>query len=399
MAWRPPGLSTRIAPAALAGSCRRWLSSRTRVGAQVEGRRAVAGVVSGVAITPPAPCPSCRRARARAPSVTASSAPGQHGDRPVLGGHRHPLVGLGHHRRLAGDRVAQHREPVGACRPRRCRSRRGRQGSPRAPARASPPRASARSGSRRRPRCRCRSGSGSPRVRSVAAQAVVVRQRAVVDQAQVEPGGERVRVLGGDPALGRHPRVAERVAAGDLGQREARARTRPGARPPCRSRSSAPGAHQRQLGMVGAQPGLDLVGLGRDHERRRGWRAPRARRVAERMASSSARSSQPGSAAAECTRDLAPARRAPGRGRRRRRRCRDRGRRAARASPPGGRRAASAARRSWCRGPQCRTWMVQRRRWPDALQWRCGAHFRPEMWRSAPHQPYQRRSFQIALRI
>ena len=38
---------------------------------------------------------------------------GQHGDRAVLGRHRHPVVGLGHHGRLAGDRVAQDGEAVG----------------------------------------------------------------------------------------------------------------------------------------------------------------------------------------------------------------------------------------------------------------------------------------------
>ena len=36
----------------------------------------------------------------------------EHRDRAVLGRHRHPAVGLGEHRRLAGDRVAQHGEAV-----------------------------------------------------------------------------------------------------------------------------------------------------------------------------------------------------------------------------------------------------------------------------------------------
>ena len=62
-------------------------------------------------ITPPAPCPSCRRARVGLPGDGMLGA-GEHRDRPVLGGHRHPIVGLGQDRRFAGDRITQHREPV-----------------------------------------------------------------------------------------------------------------------------------------------------------------------------------------------------------------------------------------------------------------------------------------------
>ena len=54
----------------------------------------------------------------------------------------------------------------------------------------------------------------------ILAHAVVVGQRAVVHEAQVEPGRERMRSVGRDPALGRHPRVAERMAAGQLRQAE-----------------------------------------------------------------------------------------------------------------------------------------------------------------------------------
>src|SRR5437870_2184415 len=39
--------------------------------------------------------------------------PWEDGDRPPLGSHRHPIVRLREHRRLARDRVAQHREAVG----------------------------------------------------------------------------------------------------------------------------------------------------------------------------------------------------------------------------------------------------------------------------------------------
>ena len=52
-------------------------------------------------------------------------------------------------------------------------------------------------------------------------QPIVVGERAVVHQAKIEPGRERVRVLGRDRALGRHARVADRVRAAELGQAKA----------------------------------------------------------------------------------------------------------------------------------------------------------------------------------
>ena len=52
------------------------------------------------------------------------------------------------------------------------------------------------------------------------AQAVVVRERPVVDQAQIEAGGERMRMLGGDRAFRRHSGVADRMAALHLRQPE-----------------------------------------------------------------------------------------------------------------------------------------------------------------------------------
>src|SRR6266545_7959341 len=51
-------------------------------------------------------------------------------------------------------------------------------------------------------------------------QAIVVRERAVVYQAQVEPRRERMRPLGRHPALRRHPGVAEAVAAFDVAEPE-----------------------------------------------------------------------------------------------------------------------------------------------------------------------------------
>ena len=96
---------------------------------------------------------------------------------------------------------------------------------------------------------------------------VVVRQRAVVHQAEVEPGRERMRVLGRHAALGGHARVPERVAALQPAQREAldELARRAGL---LEDLDRLPGAHHAQLGTVLAQPGLGHLGLGLDDEHR-----------------------------------------------------------------------------------------------------------------------------------
>ena len=59
-----------------------------------------------------APAPSCTTRAGSGSQMRGALGAGQHRDGAVLGRHRDPVVGLGHDRRLAGDRVAQHGEAV-----------------------------------------------------------------------------------------------------------------------------------------------------------------------------------------------------------------------------------------------------------------------------------------------
>ena len=287
--WRRASGAAGSSPAR---SCRRWLSSRSGVAARSTTSTSAARRHDRL------PAPRRRRRAGSGSHDARVVGAGQHRDRAVLGRHRDPVVGLGEHRRLAGDRVAQHREAVAPCRRRTCRSRRGRRGSPRAPPRrrralAQPP----RRGSRRRPRCRSRSGSAMPSRAQLSAQAVVVRERAVVHEAEVVAGRERVRALGRDPALGRHARVAERVRA----RARRRARTRSAnARGPADllvDLDHLAGAHHAQVGAVllGARLRVGRR-AGSDEERvavraRRGRPSPPSR-SADRAASPRARSGE-----------------------------------------------------------------------------------------------------------
>ena len=120
---------------------------------------------STVAAIRPAPGPSCTRGPAPAPTARRPRRPAA----PRSRGTRTPSPPSRPSRpsppacRRSGRAARRSRR---SCRRRTCRSRRGPRGSPRAPPRASRPRAGARSGSRRRPRCRCRSGTRCPRARS-----------------------------------------------------------------------------------------------------------------------------------------------------------------------------------------------------------------------------------------
>ena len=111
----------------------------------------------------PSPAATSRPAPARAPTALRSIGARQHRDRPVLGGHRDPVLGLGHHRGLAGDRVAQYREAVGGA------DREGVEAVEVVEAAAQRRlevvalATAARSDSRPRPRSRCRSGTRFPR--------------------------------------------------------------------------------------------------------------------------------------------------------------------------------------------------------------------------------------------
>ena len=194
----------------------------------------------------------------------------EHGDRPVLGRHRDPVVGLGQHGGLAGDRVAQHGEAVGGADRERVEAVEVAQAALERRLERRRPRAAATSGSRPRPRCRCRSGTRCPRARSSRRSAVVVRQRAVVHEAEVEAGRERVRA----PAVVTRLSVAIRVcpsawrAAHVLEARSARTNVARVARLLVDLDPLA-GAHDPQVGPVRAQPRL------RARRRRRRPRSPR----------------------------------------------------------------------------------------------------------------------------
>ena len=105
-----------------------------------------------------------------------------------------------------------------------------------------------------------------PSARRRSRRPVVVGKRAVVHQAEVEAGGERVRAVGGHLALGGHARVTERVGAADRLELEAADEV---------AREAGllvdldrlARAHHAQLGIALAQPldGALRVGLHHDH--------------------------------------------------------------------------------------------------------------------------------------
>src|SRR6185503_19500995 len=113
MACSPRGCLIRKSPPS--ASCSSWLTSRTdrrarssvelRAGAEAdfaaEGLRAMSG----------APAPDVDGRRLRLPDARLVDA-GQRGERPELRAEGDPVVRLGHHGGLAGDRIAQHGKPV-----------------------------------------------------------------------------------------------------------------------------------------------------------------------------------------------------------------------------------------------------------------------------------------------
>src|SRR6266550_7065645 len=162
--------------------------------------------------------PRVHDGRLRLPEPCVGRA-GKNGDRPVLRGHRDPVVRLREHRRLARDRVAQHREALSGSdqegveavqvgeRPfERLLERRALAHAPRQVA------------------GRHLGVVFGLKINPFAAQPltepVVIGERTVVDQAEVEPGGEWVRPFGRDTAFGRHPRVPETVAPLDVAEPE-----------------------------------------------------------------------------------------------------------------------------------------------------------------------------------
>ena len=137
----------------------------------------------------------------------------QVGERAELGGDRHVVVGLGHDRRLAGERVAHQRELVAACPSETCRSRQLLEPLLQRRLERRRPRAAASRGSGTRLRCRCRSRTAMPSGSSLRRTHVRVRQRAVVHQAEVLAGRERMRVRRRHGRLGGHARVADEMRA------------------------------------------------------------------------------------------------------------------------------------------------------------------------------------------
>ena len=113
--------------------------------------------------------------------------PGQHGEGPVLRGHRHPARRLGDDRRLAGDRVTDHGERVGRRDQQRVEGRRsaGRAASGRWPGRS---RRRAGAATKRAPTSESLSLSNTvPAALQLAADRRVIGERAVVDEALVGP--------------------------------------------------------------------------------------------------------------------------------------------------------------------------------------------------------------------
>ncbi len=147
--------------------------------------------------------------------------------------------------RRSGRAARRSRRPS---RRRRCRSRRGRRGSPRAPARATRPRAGATRDSRRRPPCRSRSGTRCPRdaARSrrrlwFESEPLWTRQRS----RPVENGCEPSVVTRLSVAMRVWPSACVPVEVCEpelLGERPR------AARPPCRSRSRCPALITRSSG-------------------------------------------------------------------------------------------------------------------------------------------------------
>ncbi len=164
-----------------------------------------------VAAITPAPCSSCTPSRARAPTIEPPPRPADR-DRPVLGRHRHPVVVFGHHGRFAGDRVTQDGKAIDRADGEREEAieilQAALQRLLQARALAHPPGQIAG-----RDLAVVVGLEADSLARQEPAQTVVVGERPVVHQAQVEPGRERVRVLRGHPALRGHPGVPESVGA------------------------------------------------------------------------------------------------------------------------------------------------------------------------------------------
>ena len=153
-------------------SCSSWLTSRSGIVREVEHGIAPR---SGLLATERrgrhrhAPGSRHRPSPAPAPRSAALLDARQRRERAELRRHRDPVVGLGHHGRLAGDRIAQHREAVARADHERVEAVEIVQAALQRALRAYRPRACARRDRRPPPRCRCRSGSARPGARAARA--------------------------------------------------------------------------------------------------------------------------------------------------------------------------------------------------------------------------------------
>src|SRR6185503_2911442 len=113
MACSPRGFSIRKSPPS--ASCSSWLTSRTdrRARSSVELREGAIRDFAAEALRAMsgAPAPDVDGCRLGLPDARRVDAR-QGAERAKLGAEGDPVVRLGHHRRLAGDRIAQHGEAV-----------------------------------------------------------------------------------------------------------------------------------------------------------------------------------------------------------------------------------------------------------------------------------------------
>src|SRR6476619_4144376 len=115
MACSPRGFSIRKSPPS--ASCSSWLTSRTdrraRSSVELPGRAGAGADFAAEALRAMsgAPAPDVDGCRLRLPDARRVDAR-QGAERAKLGAEGDPVVRLGHHGRLAGDRIAQHGEAV-----------------------------------------------------------------------------------------------------------------------------------------------------------------------------------------------------------------------------------------------------------------------------------------------
>src|SRR5262245_19423177 len=265
-ACAPCGFTMRqcLGPPPRAASWRRWFSSRSGVSARSTTSTSVAACAS-VATTASnlLPFPGVDDAGGRLPGLGLGSA-GKNGDRAPLGAHGDPVVGLGQHCGLASDRIAEYGEAVESADEERVEAVEIVE--------AALERLRERRSLTEPPGQVAGGDLGvvfglevDALTAELLAQAVVVRERAVVDEAEIEPGGEGMRAFRGHPALRGHACVAERVRAVEVLECEP---AHEFLRPPrfLVDLDRPPGAHNAELRVGLPHPPLRGLCLGPDCE-------------------------------------------------------------------------------------------------------------------------------------